>query len=408
VDSMFGWWIALVGGSLVAGAATVAVLVARKSLERVFAIPALASLGVMAAAISAIAQHYRQPTAPLFAFAFALAAAGGGYALASTALAYLPARERGAELRPAPVADDRPCVILTACIEPPAYDPRITAASLQSLAEEDLIDASAGLLPFLFFGQKTRYESAGGLSPSAAQFAAVTERLEAALAPYSAQVEWATCSGPSSTAARVADAVARGHRRIVSITLAVAPDKYLIASAARVAAMRPAEVGVDYTDTGCLGVSERVAAMVASRVIAAVGSDREHTGVVLVCHGQPDERARDNAEFDNAETIFASRVRMLLVEQGLPEANVRQSWVQWAEPDVTSTVRHLAALGCSRVLVTPALFPLETLVTRLDLEAAARQARTDDSVSVVVLPTWRDDPAVIEALRVQVAGELQG
>ncbi|TLM97710.1 MAG: ferrochelatase, partial [Actinobacteria bacterium] len=99
---------------------------------------------------------------------------------------------------------------------------------------------------------------------------------------------------------------------------------------------------------------------------------------------------------------FLSRVRALLVERGIPDRNVRVAWAEWRDPDVTSSVRHLAALGCRRVIVVPAVSPLDTLGTRLDLEISVRQARVSEGVTVVTLPAWKDDPAVIEELRAQV------
>jgi protoheme ferro-lyase len=64
---------------------------------------------------------------------------------------------------------------------------------------------------------------------------------------------------------------------------------------------------------------------------------------------------------------------------------------------VTSAVRHLAALGCDRVLVSPAVFPLDCIATQLEIPLMIRQARVE-SVPVVMLPTWRDDEGVITAL----------
>jgi hypothetical protein len=54
------------------------------------------------------------------------------------------------------------------------------------------------------------------------------------------------------------------------------------------------------------------------------------------------------------------------------------------------------------VLVVPAVFPLDTLALRLDLELAVRHARVNEGVSVVTLPGWRDDEAVVAELRARV------
>ncbi len=95
---------------------------------------------------------------------------------------------------------------------------------------------------------------------------------------------------------------------------------------------------------------------------------------------------------------------MMLLERGVDAESVRVAWADWTTPDVASSVRHLVALGRRRVLVVPAVYPLDTLATRLDLEMAVRQARVNDDVSVVTLPGWRDDEAVIAELRARVLG----
>ena len=131
------------------------------------------------------------------------------------------------------------------------------------------------------------------------------------------------------------------------------------------------------------------------------------TGVVLVGHGQPEERAKAYPSFDEEETVFLNRLRMLLIEKGIAESNVRIAWAEWGDPDVTSTVRHLAALGCQRILVVPAVYPLDAVTTKLDLEIAVRQARVAEGTVATTLPTWRDDDAVIEELRARVVAALR-
>ena len=88
---------------------------------------------------------------------------------------------------------------------------------------------------------------------------------------------------------------------------------------------------------------------------------------------------------------------MILNDAGIPSANVRTAWAEWAQPDVTSAVRHLAALGCDRVLVSPAVFPFDCIATQLEIPLMVRQARVE-SVPVVMLPTWRDDEEVVGAI----------
>jgi protoheme ferro-lyase len=82
--------------------------------------------------------------------------------------------------------------------------------------------------------------------------------------------------------------------------------------------------------------------------------------------------------------------------------------LDWSEPDVTDTVRHLAALGCETVLVVPASMPVESLGTLVDVRQAARFARVPVTTSVEVLDAWGRDPVLIEELASRVREAMRG
>jgi len=90
---------------------------------------------------------------------------------------------------------------------------------------------------------------------------------------------------------------------------------------------------------------------------------------------------------------------MCLIDNGIPDTNVRIAWAEWRTPDVTSAVRHLAAMGCLRIVVSPACFPLDTIQSTLDIEIAVRQARLDPSVAAITLTGYAGDPAFAEEIR---------
>jgi hypothetical protein len=148
-----------------------------------------------------------------------------------------------------------------------------------------------------------------------------------------------------------------------------------------------------------------VAALVTTRALSVAG-DLSAAGVVLVGQGQPEDRSRNRRDFDEQETAFLNRVRILLLERGLPDQSVRIAWADWRTPEVTGTVRHLAALGCRRIVVSPTCFPLDSITTLLDLQLSVRQARVDETVSVVTLPAWQDDPGLVEELRADLVATL--
>jgi protoheme ferro-lyase len=214
----------------------------------------------------------------------------------------------------------------------------------------------------------------------------------------------AVCGWPGLAKA-VEVAVLRGHRAIVLAELSVGESSAMRAMVGELEALRLSSLGIEVLRTGTLWHSDRIIGMVTSRIARAV-ADPHVTGVVLVGHGQPPQIAHRNPRMDEEETRFLSRLRMQLVDTGLSGEKVHIAWTDWGEPDVTTSVRHLVAAGCSRVIISPAVYPLDTLATGLDLEIAVRQARVHQSASIVTLPPWKNDPAVIEELRARVVGVL--
>ncbi len=394
-------WIVLVSGAVLAGAGTVAVLVVRQTFELPFALASITGLGAAFFAFARISQHYKSDSLALWAIAFLVAATAGGYALASTLL-YRLIPTPGHPSLPAVLPADNgiPAVLVVACDEPESYRPRFTAELLQSLSDEGVLDVSIGALPLLFFAQKARYRAIGGVNPAASQLALIAERLDSVV--HSGRVSGVGCNGPHGLLAAVNDAIQRGHRSIIVAELSVGESDALHALDQALERMPLSEAGIVIRHTGVLWCSDRVIGMVAARVGHVVGQPEE-TGVVLVGHGQPPRLSQRSPRMDEEENSFLSRLRMTLIETGLPPANVRIAWADWGSPDITSTVRQLAASGCSRVVVTPAAFPLDTIATRLDLEISVRQARVGESATIVTLPPWKDDPAVIEELRLRVA-----
>lgn len=392
-------WIVAVSGSMVSGFAVVCLLVAPRRLESFAAAIAIAGGAASAYALARVGVVYQRADAILYAFAFALAGLGGGYALASTLLFRL-----AHPLSPPPVFDDDPprdpraAVLVTCCVEPPRYNPASTARMLLALTDEGLLEASIGGLPFLFFAHKTRYKGLDDRSPSLSQLVSVAERLQAALIDEAVVVDWATCSGPDRLPVKVAAALRRGHRRVLVANLAVATSVQMESARLETDALHPEAYGASVVDITSISSSDRIPELLVKRVQGAAG-DAAAAGVVLVGHGQPEERARRRPAFGEAETVFMSRLRLLLNEHGVPNDRVRIAWSEWMEPGVTSEVRHLAALGCERIIVVPAVFPLDTLSTSLDLGLAARHARVEDSVQVTVLPGWGADDIVVDELK---------
>jgi len=392
-------WIALILGAVGFGVALVAILVSRRSLEPVFGAVGLGAFACAAWAFGEISVAYDRFDVLLWALGFGIAAFAGGYALASTLLASIAARPRKMVAPHALPADKGSCaVILLGDVDPDTYDERWTAADLEKLAEEGLLHVSIAILPFLFFAQKARYRAVGGTSPAARQLEYIAERVgDRVKGSRIDHVDAAWLGGARDLAVRVLRLAERGYRTITVAEVMIAGSLELDEAKRRVDSLRLDELGVEIRYASSLWGAERIASLVCERVLSVV-DDAETTGVVLVGIGQPEERAGTCRSFDEHETAFLNRVRLLLVDRGVDADKVRLAWADWHGPDVTSTVRHVAALGCTRMVIAPACFPLDTVETMLELPLSVRQARIEEGISLVSLTAWHDDPALVDEL----------
>jgi len=266
-------------------------------------------------------------------------------------------------------------------------------------AEDWNAPSSIGMTPFLYAAQKARYRAAGGQSPSHHQARSTVVRLEQTLDREAyGWIDLVTCQTKDRLDVAVARTVSRGFRRIVVAAISVAESFEIDRSKTVVDALRPEQHGINITYGSPLWSSDTVVNMVAQRIWTSAENEPAGTGVALLMHGQPNVHQQTHAHVDVQENAFCNRVRMMLVEKGVPEPNIHLCWMDWRAPDVTETVRHLAALGCERILVVPACYPFDSMTTMLDLPIAVRQARVADHVYVTTLAAWGEDPCVAEAL----------
>jgi protoheme ferro-lyase len=395
------YWTALVAGSLLAGACMVWLLALKRSRQPL--VIALGLLGTVASGygIAQLVTHYDTPEAIVTLVLITIGCIGGGYGIASSLLANAARRRGKVDLSFADEEDPRSdtAVLVVAAVEPQTYDPAAVALELEHYEDAGLQEATVGMTPFMYAAQKARYRAAGGESPAFRQAKATVVRLEQQLDREAfGWVDLVTCQPKDRLDNAVAHMVRRGFKRVVVGAIGVAESYELDSAKLAVDALRPERHGISVTYASPLWASDTVIEMVAQRIWVSAATSPETTGVALIMHGQPDAFQQTHAQFDAEENAFCNRIRMLLVEKGIPESSVRLCWMDWRPPDVTETVRHLAALGCQRILVVPACYTFDSMTTLLDLPMAVRQARVEEQIYVTILAAWGEDPAVAVAL----------
>ena len=407
-------WTAVLATGMACGASLVGLLVVKRTFEPLLMLTTLACMAINTVTVVRAATYYDAAGVTIAVGIVSLAAGAGGYGLASALLPVTLGTRSPASVTlddSVPTHDPGVVVLLLAEVEPEVYSPRRTAAELAELAEVGLREAGIALTPFLYTAQKARYRAMGGKSPAAGAARRLTIALAEQLSADTrfARVELVDVGVPASLARTVKIFGAKGYRRFIAAGLTVGDAYALDRAKAELDLLRPGTVGIQIDYTPPLWGSDRLAEEMVRRILAAA-SDPANTGVALVMHGQPDTRQSTHPTFDVQEDAYCNRIRMLLSEHGVPERNVRLCFQEWQTPDATETVRHLAAVGCSHVVVAPVCVPLDSAPTILDLPLAVHQARVDEHVTTVVLSAWGEHVVVSEVLEheiVALARELE-
>jgi protoheme ferro-lyase len=396
-------WAALFAGSILAGYATCAALVARRRAALIAMLVATAAGLAAVAAVVGVARLSGRADATVAATFIAMGGYLGGFALAATlvpAWTRLPPLPGPVPADPQPASDGSPAIVLVAGGQPETYDPAVLTHSYSMLAGTDVPVPPDAVRVFGYMSERVRYRSAG-LSPARPVALSISRQMAERLrdAGHTGPVTTAWLEGTPRLADVVHRLASQGSRDVIVVSLGVAESLPLDRARIEAEAVARPGAGVRLCYTHSLWADESLAHLVAGNVLAALPrGPRPTDGVVLVGLGQPWQWDRENPRSCEQETFFLQRVRAALVTAGTPEANVRTAWLDWQDPGVTEVARHLAALGCERIIVVPATTCADTLETIVDLPSAVEQADLDPGIRVQVLHGWGENEIVADAL----------
>lgn len=406
-------WIWLIVASDGAGVAFVALLVGPRASQLLALLVLAGTLTASVLFVVRIGIELENASAVGVAILFSFAGTVAGFWATA---AMLPVLARPDDHIPVVVkspptdAKAQTAVALLSCAEPARYSVRATARALQRLLTTGALEMPAGAMPFVFLSEKARYRQIRDRHPARAVVRGVAERLEERLgAAGGPQVLVAWCDGRPSLVDVSSAAIEAGYDRIV-VAVAGADGALEAATAIHAAeeAACSASPPVHLRVAPSIWRVESLAARLCERILETTqGVERGAVGIALIAEGVPAEWASDHAAWTERETYFLQRVRLLLTERGINATAVRIGWLEWQSPDVTETVRHLAATGCERIIVAPATAASSTLGIMVDLPHLIESARLPDDVHAITLSAWNDDPGLVEALAESIGKALE-
>lgn len=397
---MTAYWTYLLVASVAVGAGVVGAMALPRHAAPLAVLTAIIAAGFGIFSLRVLAAAYETTESVLVALLFGIAGASAGYMIAAAALPHLAPRSADAAITFREDAEADAIVVL-ALTEPERYSPR-AVATLQNLFNEHPAGGLPSVaLPLVFMAARARYQATGGTSPAAPLTRSLAARITAIIAERhpGVPVTVAWSHTPDDLALAVRALAANGASRISIVTLG-SPDLGT-AALAHTTLMQM----IDRADASrirfgpSIWTHRTLSAHTAERILAASQAmPHETIGVVLVGLGFPDDEGPHAKDAMRIEHCFDQRVKVLLCEAGFAEGHVRQAWLDWQDPDVTEAVRHLAALGCTRVLVAPSTIPMPTIETTLDLETAVSLARVPEGVHVMTLAPLGDADVLAEAV----------
>lgn len=394
-------WLLLFVGAAVTGAALAYVMVVPR---RWLPLPGLLVPGGVAVALRSLGTVLRTP-GPTGAVGMAVLLCGvglsAGYWLASASLPLYARHDTDPHKPPERAAAGRDVtVVVLSFAAPKRYRVGRTASHVRRLLDSGALGMPTSALPFVFLAERSRYRAIGDYLPARASTYAIADQMETLLSESEfGRVVIAWSDGSPSLLGSIVASTATGAGDVAVVTLG-ADGSFLSRDA-----ILDLESASETDSTRIRAVfapsiwhSEGLACRLVTRILeTTLGASPEEVGVVLVGEGQPAAWESFDQGWRERENYFNQRVRLLLTEHGIQEQHVRTAWLEWQTPDVTEAVRHLAALGCVRIVIAPSTIACVTLSTALDLEHMVASARVAENVRTVTLPPWGDDPALATA-----------
>ena len=387
-------WLVLVFASLVLGAGVAALMVLPRAGAWASLAAVAAATAAAASAAAMIVARFDTVDATALVGLSVVGCMAAGYGLAASLVPTLARHRQPREETVRPGGPDDAVLVLLACAEPERYDPVALAARNQLLQDAGVPEIRPTALPWLFLSERARYRTAGGRSPGPAAARSLAEHVSRSSESRGDDTVALAWCNPTGHLAHVVEAqLAAGTRRIGVVT--IGGPGALGADAAR-AAVEPilrARRDVSLTWTRSLWSDRHLAEALAARILetatpgpsGAPGPTSGSVGIVLLGEGLPAAWAQQHPQAAIDRNYFGQRVRMALADAGVPAHAVREAWLEWQLPDLTETVRHHAAMGCTRIVVAPVGIALPSLQTALDIGPAIRFARIPANVEVITI-----------------------
>jgi protoheme ferro-lyase len=329
-----------------------------------------------------------------------------GYLAATTVILNQKEERRLPELNPPPPEQrDHAAVIYFTHGEPPAYTPMPWIATFKELDADKVSFIPTPFRPFFFLKFREEYLRIGG-SPHNYIHEDMARSLKEAFRAvgddktrfYMAFLD----SNPRPDEA-VIRALNEGANKVIIANVFVTISSHTKAGQGMIKALDLERYGVPICFSEPLWNSETLREMFVVRANENLnGADKSKVGILLVGYGQPEDWDRVYPTQIEQEILFRRAILDRLAADGYAKENISLAWMQFKKPQIGEVARELASRGVEKLFVFATSISASSLHSLHKIPEAVVKSGLPESVEVVNLGAWDDDPIVIRAIKERV------
>jgi protoheme ferro-lyase len=168
-------------------------------------------------------------------------------------------------------------------------------------------------------------------------------------------------------------------------------------------AVNAEEYGATLDFTGPMFDSETLRSMFLQRTKDHIGDiDYSKVGVLLVGHGQPDEWDVEWPTETQQEMGFRQSVLDDFARSGFQPENLSLAWMSFKEPKPAPKVEDFVDNGVEKVVFFSAAISADSIHSQYDIPELVHEAEVPDTLPIINLGAWNDDPIVIQAIKEKI------
>lgn len=289
--------------------------------------------------------------------------------------------------------------------EPPGYSAQPWIDTIRELDHDNVPFVPWLVRPIFFNTVRSEYFEAGGSAHNKLHETfidnlkrAMPEEVAAGTRFYLAFLD--SDPRPDEMAIR---AINDGASRIVILPVFITESTHTEAGQEMVAGVEPEKYGVQTCYTGALWDSESLQQVFVERANEMLnGADKSKVGILLVGHGQPTEWENIYPAQNKQESQYREAIREKLITDGFPPENVVLGWMEFQEPNITTSAQTLAGRGVEKIFVFAVSLSADSIHSDVDVPHAVGEAKLSDDVVVEFVGQYGDHPLAIQAMKEKI------